>query len=818
MLALSLFAIFQGYSHSAGAQSRSLTAAETDWVVDHHSEKRAASNCSGRYVEPGAEPGARSDDTISDPAHPDSQTKNLADDKIKASARSILHVVELSTTLTDDIEISTDSQVLKSDFATIDAKTEIYKAEGDVTIRQPGMLLKGESATGNLFAGTASIDSASYLIHASRIRGSARSVSQTEGSKLVIKDGVFTTCDPESNFWSVEGETIVRHTREGYGIARNVRLVIKDVPLAYLPWFRFPIGDNRQSGFLVPSIANDSDGGLDLTVPYYFNIAPDLDATYSLRNIWKRGTMHEGELRHLNETGETLVAAAFLPSDNEFDDRSTIDLTAANPASFEEQDRWLMHLYHKSVRDRWVARLNYTGVSDTDYLRDLGGIAASEVDFDQTLGSGQSPALLRSGSVAYHSNHLTSQLELISFQNLSEFQAEQYETLPRVTVDYRNVLYRNNVSALDISSRVQFTEFRKNSSGGIDPITGQRVVLDTAIEFPMRETWGFIIPRAGLIHRQYNLSDVPAGAQDNPAITTASASIDAGLIFERATRFRDADVVQTLEPRIYYLYTNEKYQDDLPEFDTTTITPSYTQIFRPNRFTGYDRIGDANQVAAGVETHISSAKTGSNLLSASFGQIFHLQDQKVFLNPTPGYDPDADTSPLFASLKMHLSDSVSVYTSIEYDSDAGEANRGFASLKYRSPDAAVFNFSYAYTSIRVQRPGPLQNERESNISFSWPLSRKWNIVGRWAYGFDESQTIESLAGVEYNDCCWKARLVYRRSLEEPRLVSFTSPLGTTTAIDHRADSGIFFEFQLKGLGSLGGRLDSFLRDSIPGYR
>lgn len=166
--------------------------------------KRAASNCSGRYVEPGAEPGARSDDTISDPAHPDSQTKNLADDKIKASARSILHVVELSTTLTDDIEISTDSQVLKSDFATIDAKTEIYKAEGDVTIRQPGMLLKGESATGNLFAGTASIDSASYLIHASRIRGSARSVSQTEGSKLVIKDGVFTTCDPESNFWSVE--------------------------------------------------------------------------------------------------------------------------------------------------------------------------------------------------------------------------------------------------------------------------------------------------------------------------------------------------------------------------------------------------------------------------------------------------------------------------------------------------------------------------------------------------------------------------------------------------------------------------------------
>jgi LPS-assembly protein len=274
---------------------------------------------------------------------------------------------------------------------------------------------------------------------------------------------------------------------------------------------------------------------------------------------------------------------------------------------------------------------------------------------------------------------------------------------------------------------------------------------------------------------------------------------------------------QTLEPRLYYLYAEEKFQDDLPVFDSALITPSYDNLFRQNRYAGYDRIGDAKQVALGVTTRYLDATTGAQQLAISVGQIFYMEDRTVNETEFPGNNPFDDTSPVFISLTAQAK-SLSMRASYEHDTEHNRSNRGSIALRYISDKHAVFNVGYSMVAELQQRTP--RNREETDLSFRWPLgkSNTWSLVGRWNYGWDEGQTIESLFGVEYNDCCWRTRVVFRRHLKRPRTVSISKPgFATKLAQDRRADSGIYFEFQLKGLASLGGRLDNWLHNSIPGY-
>ena len=262
------------------------SAAEVDWRISSN-----PGQCQGQYVDGSINP---STNEHSDSALP-----------IRASAGSALHVEDHSTTLTGDVYVSHGSQQLRGDFFTMDAQTESYTVEGNAQLRQKGLLVKGARVEGNFYNDIAAIDSASFLLHDSHLRGTAATLTKDEQETLTITEGEFTTCEPDSNTWAIQGKEIELIKAEGYGVARHVTLRIKDVPIAYSPYFRFPIDDSRQSGFLWPAMGHDSDGGTDVAVPYYFNLKPNLDATYTLRSIWKRGVMHEGELRYRNNYGET---------------------------------------------------------------------------------------------------------------------------------------------------------------------------------------------------------------------------------------------------------------------------------------------------------------------------------------------------------------------------------------------------------------------------------------------------------------------------------------------------------------------------------
>ena len=496
------------------------------------------------------------------------------------------------------------------------------------------------------------------------------------------------------------------------------------------------------------------------------------------------------------------MALAYLPSDDIYDNREIV----TPGVDFSKQDRWLAHITHRGSFGNWSSRVNFTSVSDIDYFHDLGSFTNTRTRFDHALGQSDRPAILRTGHFSYDSKNWGGALDLRSFQELNQVQTEQYTVQPRLS------LYgQRRISNLKFSGLAQMTEFDKSDASP----DGARIVVDGQIELPFRRPWGFIKPAVRTIHRDYALKNTDPLDLDSASLTTTLSSIDMGLTFVRETELRGERLRQTLEPRVFYLNAKDDFQDDLPSFDSTPMTPSYDSLFRDVRYTGYDRIGDANQVAVGVTTNYYSM-SGALRFSASLGQVFHFEDREVNFATTPGINPTSDTSPLFASVQSKYRN-LDISAQYEYDTDARRSNRGYVSLHYRNIDTAIVNFTYTLTDNSVQRDRLLRPDEESDISFLWPMSNNVNLIGRWNYAWDSQQTIESLLGVEYNGCCWKARVVFRRNLEEPRRIGLTMPGGTLQFItDRRAESGIYFEFQLRGLASLGGRLNSLIQDSVPG--
>ena len=806
-------------------------------------------------------------------------------EEMQASARHATHTEGLVTRLEGDVEITKKSWKINSDLAWIDEASGDFKIEGAVTIQEPGLIITGDQASGNLNVQRATVNAASFLLSERQLSGKAERIttsttqaavsdtsgdtpSDTPGDTLhdmtganrqwVLDTSEFTSCEPDHPAWVIKSKSVLIKSGEGYGTARHVSLRFKGVPLMYSPYFRFPTSDQRQSGFLTPSIGRSSDGGADLALPWYFNLAPRYDATYTLRSIWQRGLMHEGELRHLGPLGETLVGGAFLSEDDQYQHTEPLPGTDARGNNeTKKQDRWFTRVVHRGGGGAWVSQLHYTRVSDLDYLDDFGShigatnsLGNGALDFatgaSSVSGASQPPALRQTASLSYTAQHWRGILELQDFQTLSH--DEHYATLPRFSLEYAK-----QHAAFAVKSRLQVARYRKDQPAMAIPAAGSaslintslinnsvekgsRLVFDGELSLPLHRPWGFFTPALGIIHRRYQLGDDLRDALGTRArITTGRLSVDAGLVFERHKTLWGKAVYQTMKTRIHYLYLEEKFQNHLPSFDSVAMTPSLAQAFRTNRFTGYDRLGDAKQVALGISTDISSAQTGARLFSAGLGQIFYFKDREVVLDNGFEVDRRADSSPLFAQIEMHLAPAFTLRTAFEWRNrsgkDPGKTNRNHLTLKYRAQKGSIFNLYYAYAAKQRHRrmgtssmeansvEGSKRAAEEADLSFILPATPAWSVIGRWHYSLDRNQTLESLFGVEYKDCCWTLRLLLRRYLDAPRgfNTSANTATGPIAPFNPRAKRGIFFEFQLKGLTSLGSRLDPLLEDAIPGY-
>lgn len=694
--------------------------------------------------------------------------------------------------------------------------TNILTLQGDVIFREPGFLITGEGARLDQNTGDNDIDLAQYVMHQTQIHGTAGRLSyNSESGMLVMENGEFSRCEPADPFWVMQARQLRLDNEQGVGYASSVTLRIRDVPVFYYPFtLPFPIGDQRVSGFLPPSLSNSRDGGLDLAVPYYFNLAPHYDATLTPRIISKRGPMLSGEFRYLASWSMNTVTASILPQDDTYDPQRANIPGGRTPS---RERRWFTGVEHEGrLGENWRTFIDYSAISDPDYFRDLGTRdlnveSRTHLNKEGVLGwqSGPWQAAARVQRTQIIDPYIASIDINKPFDRLPELRAAGEYELHGV----RYGVHTTHVN-FDRSLDRDLLSLSQINRGAL--VTGQRLTLDPWISLPLRRPGYFVVPTLRYRYTQWSLDDQAVGTDSSPDRGVGVFSLDSGLVFERPFQFRGADAIQTLEPRLYYLYSERAHQQQLPTFDTAQLNFNFNQLFREDRFSGADRIGDANQLSAAVTSRVIT-DDGLERARFSIGQIFYFEDRTVtldsplqrwlLLQPT-----DTDRSALVMEASFSPNRTWRFGADLQWDEENANIDEGSVSIQYRADNNRVLNAAYRYrekTDVFLDVPMLLDPRiRQTDLSGAWPLNDNWRLVGRWNYDHSNHRNLETFAGVEYSNCCATLRLVARDWVNDYEFIEQNT----------RQNRGIFFQLTLHGLGDLtGSGLSSLLTQGIPGF-
>lgn len=759
-----------------------------DWVdeaaLSEEQKQSQADGCCGRYVEPPRD-------------YPDAEL-NPDDAPLRASSTGS-EAQDNIATMKGDVQISQGYRQVRSDTAILNQDARTATLEGNVQLREPGLLMLGKEAHFNLDSGELAVEDATWVFHEAAIRGTAGTVARQEDGLIFIDNATYTTCEPGNNTWTMASSSIAIDPQTGMATAKHVRIKVKDVPIIYLPWIRYPVDGRRASGLLFPELSFSDKNGLDYAQPIYLNLAPNYDATITPRYMQERGEIVELELRHLSRRTETILGGSWL-GDDDGGDVEVDPITQLKP--LEGEDRWLAIIDHRGgIGNRWGTAIDYTKVSDEDYFRDIG---------NATLEARSQTHLKQFAGINYNTDHWRFGVSGTEYQTLINNTSEQYQQLPRV---HANGNYHIQAGAQDIlfNLKNQFTVFDHDDN---TRVTGDRLRSDFSVTLDKQWMWGYFRPTLKLKHLSYDLDDpLTPGGDDGPSTTVPVGIIDTGLFFERFSDLFGGHT-QTLEPRIYYLNAKTEDQSDNPDFDTDELTFSYQQLFRDERFSGSDRISDAEQITIALTTRMIDSSSGIERFHASIGQVFYLDDREVALNySATNEELERNDSDLAAEFGSQLSKHWRIQSDILYNDDSDLVNKGSFSLRYHGEEKALFNASYRYTREDPRIIGGQEFDadiEQADLSAYLPISRRWSLIGRWNQDLTNSRELEVFGGIEYNSCCWRAAIIARHWLDRDDDLLIPEE-------ELEYDDGIFLQIQLKGLAGTGGTLDSILSDGIYGY-
>jgi LPS-assembly protein len=616
---------------------------------------------------------------------------------------------------------------------------------------------------------------------AGKSRGDAKTVLFEGENKKLLKTARYTTCEVDNDDWYIKASELEIDNYTKTATAWNARVEFMGVPLLYTPWIDFSYLNQRKSGFLSPTVGTTSRSGFEVLVPYYWNIAPNMDATIGTRALSKRGVQLQGEFRYLGDSYSGTNNAEYLPSDSQSGD-----------------DRYYLNLQHRqSFGNGWSGGYNIERVSDDEYFSELSTAitVTSRVNLPQQ-------GYLNYADDVWSFNGLVQK-----YQTLGEESAAPYDRLPQLTLngakDYN--LFRPNLYTQWVGfDRDENKPNRLLTDSGqlFTGVTGSRFVTYPSVAAPFERPYGYITPKFGVHYTSYSLDDEFFEFRNAQGIRTNSGeyesgnrsvpifSLDSGLFFDREVKVVDNTYTQTLEPRLFYVYIPYRDQDMFPVFDTAEADLNLGTLFLENQFTGNDRINDANQLSLAFTTRMIDAKTGIQRLAATLGQRFYFSDQQVTL---PGDNPRTENSTdIVAAITARLTNDWNVDAAWQYNTDSSNTVKSNIGARYNPEPGKVLNLSYRYTADRLE---------QINVSGQWPLGRGWYGMGRFNYSLFENQPIEGIAGIEYDAGCWQARSVLQR-------------VSTATA---DANYAIFFQLELGGLTSIGSNPMRLLQRSIPGY-
>lgn len=671
--------------------------------------------------------------------------------------------------LEGDVELLRADQRIAAQVIDYDGNAETWEARSEVQYQDQGMLISAAHAHGNLATEDAALEQVRYQLMAMRGNGSAGRAA-THGETAVLAEVLYTTCDPGEEWWSIKARSLELDQAEGFGTAKHMTLRLGQVPILYLPYLKFPIDESRHTGFLFPSIGASRERGLDFAAPYYINIAPNLDATLTPRLMTKRGVMLGGEFRYLFEQHRGEIAGTWLPNDDQ-----------------SGRDRGSFHYEHQGkLGEAWQLLADVNLISDDRYYEDFG----------DSLSTARTTLLESEAGIFGRGRYWSASVAAQSWKIADPYipdSAEPFRRLPRARFDWEQPLHRFVTAGLTSEAVV----FEHDDKPG-----AVRVDLYPYLALPFERAAGFVRPQVGFRYTAYDLDreHLLRYPDRSPSRSTPILSLDSGLVFERDTRMFGKDLLQTLEPRLYYLNVPYEDQSDLPIFDTQELGFSFGQLFRPNRFSGADRQTDANQATLAVTSRLFDTGTGNERFSASLGQIRYFTAQKVQMPNAPIVDKPG--SAYVGEVSLMLDDRWNVGVGKHWDPDDELSDLSTARVQYRWGGEGVFNFAYRFrrdTRVGGARSPTLE---QFDVSALVPINESWRVVGRWNYSLLSDSTLESVIGVEWENCCLAARLLRRHYVRN---------------IEGESNASIYLELELKGLSTLGRKSEELLRRGILGY-
>ena len=686
-------------------------------------------------------------------------------DRTTIEADSIEGVSDLEVGARGNAEIRRDDMSIFGDSLRYNRETGRAEGDGGVRLQRGADRFFGPRLYYNLLDDSGVFESPTYLLERERTaRGSAERIEFLGRERYRLTNATYTTCRPGQEDWRVEASELELDFEEEEGTARNPRLRFFEVPILASPLASFPLGGRRKSGILTPYYAQTSARGFEFGLPYYWNIAPERDATFTPVYMAKRGAQLKSELRYLERTLAGELKFEYLPDDRLFGD-------SREGVSWQHR--------HNFPRNT-VALVDYNRVSDDFYFVDL-GTRVKQISIGNLP---QEMHITHSGAVGRSPYSLQGRLQ--QFQTLQDPLAPTvppYHRLPQLNFS----VSRNDVGGvLDAALPAEYVNFSHSTL-----VEGTRTTFAPTLAAPLLAPGWFVTPKVGLRHVAYDLTRGAPGQPQEPQVSIPWGSLDSGLVFERATTSFGAGSTQTLEPRLFYVYVPYRNQDAIPTFDTALADFNYAQLFTENRFVGGDRFGDANQLTAALTSRILQAN-GQEMLRATIGQRYYFEPERVGLTPTSPLR-SANDSDILASIGARLGAHWTFDATTQYSPHEHRGERYAAAVSYRPETAKVLNASY-----RFQR----EVLKQVDLSAQWPLRPGWYGVGRYNYSIQDKRLLEGLAGVEYNAGCWVFRVVALR----------------VQAAANVANTAIVLQLEFNGIGTIGtDEAVDILRRNVPGY-
>ena len=715
-----------------------------------------------------------------------------------------------NATFTGNVDINQGNSRLQADEVQLHQKqpegavepVRTVDALGNVHYDDNQVILKGPKAWSNLNTKDTNVWEGDYQMVGRQGRGKADLMKQRgENRYTILENGTFTSCLPGSNTWSVVGSEVIHDREEQVAEIWNARFKLGPVPVFYSPYMQLPVGDKRRSGFLIPNAKYSTTNYFEFYLPYYWNIAPNMDATITPHYIHKRGNiMWENEFRYLTQAGTGLMELDYLPSDKVFQDEHPTE---------GDKHRWMYYWRHAGVMDQvWRFNVDYTKVSDPYYFN----------DFDSKYGSSTDGYATQIFSAGYAIQNFNATVSTKQFQVFNTQTSNTYGAEPQLDVNW----YQNDVGPFDTRIYGQAVHF-VNTNSTMPEAT--RVHLEPVISLPWSNDWASLNTEAKLMATHYQQKNVDdynttnnAHLEESVNRTLPQFKMDGKLVFERDMAMLAEGYTQTLEPRMQYLYVPYRDQSNINNYDSSLLQSDYSGLFRDRTYGGLDRIASANQLTTGVTTRVYD-ESAVERFNVSVGQIYYFTESRTG-DDNINWEKDNKTGSLVwaGDTYWRMTDRWGLRGGVQYDTRLDNIATSSAAIEYRRDEDRMVQLTYRYASpeyIQATLPNYSTAEQYKNgISqvggaASWPIADRWSIVGAYYFDTNANKSADQMLGLQYNSCCYAIRFGYERKLNG----------WDTTNNQSKYDNVIGFNVELRGLSSnYGLGTQKMLRSNILPYR